>query len=160
MRRVARLGRVVRCSGRADGAQVASSRRSERNNQSTERPLASHLRVIPDASLNHIAEVIQAHRRYLIQLMQEWTKLKEDDNGRDLAFSLLTIAGTLEEPTSGAVLVNGQDTLRMSGGAKSRLRRQTIGYVAPERAKPDGVNSSRKSLESQKQLRARPSRHA
>ncbi len=43
--------------------------------------------------------------------------------------SLLTIAGTLEEPTSGAVLVNGKDTLRMSGGAKSQLRRRTIGYV-------------------------------
>ena len=43
--------------------------------------------------------------------------------------SLLTIAGTLEEPTSGAVLVAGQDTLRMSAGAKSRLRRRTIGYV-------------------------------
>ncbi len=43
--------------------------------------------------------------------------------------SLLTIAGTLEEPTSGAVLVNGEDTLRMSGGAKSRIRRRAIGYV-------------------------------
>ena len=43
--------------------------------------------------------------------------------------SLLTIAGTLEEPTSGAVLINGKDTLRMSGGAKSQLRRRTIGYV-------------------------------
>ena len=43
--------------------------------------------------------------------------------------SLLTIAGTLEEPTSGAVLINGEDTLRMSGGAKSRIRRRTIGYV-------------------------------
>jgi putative ABC transport system ATP-binding protein len=43
--------------------------------------------------------------------------------------SLLTIAGTLEEPTSGAVLVSGQDTLRMSGGAKCKLRRRTIGYV-------------------------------
>jgi putative ABC transport system ATP-binding protein len=43
--------------------------------------------------------------------------------------SLLTIAGTLEEPTSGAVLVNGEDTLRMSAGGKSRLRRRAIGYV-------------------------------
>jgi putative ABC transport system ATP-binding protein len=43
--------------------------------------------------------------------------------------SLLTIAGTLEEPTSGAVLVNGEDTLRMSPGAKSRIRRRAIGYV-------------------------------
>ena len=36
-----------------------------------------------------MSEIIQAHRRYLIQLMQEWTRLKEDDNGRDLAFSLV-----------------------------------------------------------------------
>jgi putative ABC transport system ATP-binding protein len=43
--------------------------------------------------------------------------------------SLLTIAGTLEEPTSGAVLINGKDTLRLSGSAKSQLRRRTIGYV-------------------------------
>jgi putative ABC transport system ATP-binding protein len=43
--------------------------------------------------------------------------------------SLLTIAGTLEEPTSGAVLINGQDVERMSGGAKARVRRRTIGYV-------------------------------
>ena len=43
--------------------------------------------------------------------------------------SLLTIAGTLEEPTSGAVLVSGQDVARMSGGAKARLRRRTVGYV-------------------------------
>ena len=38
--------------------------------------------------------------------------------------SLLTIAGTLEEPTSGAVLVNDKDTLRMSGGGKAQLRRR------------------------------------
>jgi putative ABC transport system ATP-binding protein len=43
--------------------------------------------------------------------------------------SLLTIAGTLEEPTSGAVLVCGADTARMSRGARARVRRQTIGYV-------------------------------
>jgi putative ABC transport system ATP-binding protein len=43
--------------------------------------------------------------------------------------SLLTIAGTLEEPTSGAVIVNGGDVLRMSHGAKARLRRRAIGYV-------------------------------
>jgi putative ABC transport system ATP-binding protein len=43
--------------------------------------------------------------------------------------TLLTIAGTLEEPTSGAVLVNGQDVAAMSGGGKARLRRRTIGYV-------------------------------
>ena len=43
--------------------------------------------------------------------------------------TLLTIAGTLEEPTSGAVLITGQDLARMAGGGKARLRRRTIGYV-------------------------------
>jgi putative ABC transport system ATP-binding protein len=43
--------------------------------------------------------------------------------------TLLTIAGTLEEPTSGAVLIGGADTARMSRGATARLRRQTIGFV-------------------------------
>jgi putative ABC transport system ATP-binding protein len=43
--------------------------------------------------------------------------------------TLLTIAGTLEDPTSGAVLISGQDVARMGGGGKSRLRRRAIGYV-------------------------------
>jgi putative ABC transport system ATP-binding protein len=43
--------------------------------------------------------------------------------------TLLTIAGTLEEPTSGAVLISGQDLARMGGGGKSRIRRRAIGYV-------------------------------
>ena len=43
--------------------------------------------------------------------------------------TLLTIAGSLEEPTSGQVLVAGQDLARMSRNAKARLRRRSIGYV-------------------------------
>jgi len=43
--------------------------------------------------------------------------------------TLLTIAGTLEDPTAGAVIVAGADTARMSGSARARLRRRTIGYV-------------------------------
>ena len=43
--------------------------------------------------------------------------------------TLLTIAGSLEEPTSGMVLVAGQDLAAMSRNDKARLRRQSIGYV-------------------------------
>jgi putative ABC transport system ATP-binding protein len=43
--------------------------------------------------------------------------------------TLLTIAGSLEEPTSGQVLVVGQDLAAMSRNDKARLRRQSIGYV-------------------------------
>ena len=43
--------------------------------------------------------------------------------------TLLTIAGSLEDPTSGQVLVAGQDLAAMSRGDKARLRRQSVGYV-------------------------------
>jgi DNA-binding PadR family transcriptional regulator len=35
-----------------------------------------------------VHDVIQAHRRYLVQLMQQWTRIKEDDDGHDLALGL------------------------------------------------------------------------
>src|ERR1700691_2019982 len=43
--------------------------------------------------------------------------------------TLLTIAGTLEEPTDGEVLIAGEPVVGMSGNARARLRRRTIGYV-------------------------------
>ena len=36
-----------------------------------------------------VHDVIQAHRRYLVQLMQEWTRLKEYAADRDLEFALV-----------------------------------------------------------------------
>jgi putative ABC transport system ATP-binding protein len=43
--------------------------------------------------------------------------------------TLLTIAGTLEELTSGEVSVLGQDTSAMSRNDRAALRRRSIGYV-------------------------------
>ncbi|MBO0815222.1 MAG: ABC transporter ATP-binding protein [Actinobacteria bacterium] len=43
--------------------------------------------------------------------------------------SLLTMAGSLEEPTSGRVLVMGTDLSRLSVNDQARLRRRLIGYV-------------------------------
>jgi putative ABC transport system ATP-binding protein len=43
--------------------------------------------------------------------------------------SLLTIAGSLEDPSSGDVLIGGAPLSRMSRNGKARLRRRTIGYV-------------------------------
>jgi len=40
---------------------------------------------LPDVDVH---EVIQAHRRYLVQLMQQWTRIKEDDDGQDLGLGL------------------------------------------------------------------------
>ena len=60
-----------------------------------------------------VSEVIQAHRRYLIQLMQEWTRLKEDDNGRDVAFSLVV----------DSELFRIDSVVRWLDAAEGRLRR-------------------------------------
>jgi putative ABC transport system ATP-binding protein len=43
--------------------------------------------------------------------------------------TLLTIAGSLEAPTHGTVLVDGRALDGMSRNARARLRRQVIGYV-------------------------------
>jgi putative ABC transport system ATP-binding protein len=43
--------------------------------------------------------------------------------------SLLTIAGSLEDPTSGQVLVMGTDLSHVSPDHQARLRRRLIGYV-------------------------------
>lgn len=43
--------------------------------------------------------------------------------------TLLTIAGALEEPTTGEVRVGGQALTGMSANERARLRRQAIGYV-------------------------------
>ena len=43
--------------------------------------------------------------------------------------SLLTIAGSLEEPTSGQVLIGGTDLSGYSANDQAKLRRRLIGYV-------------------------------
>jgi DNA-binding PadR family transcriptional regulator len=40
---------------------------------------------VPQADVH---EVIQAHRRYLVELMQQWTRIREDDSGSDLNAAL------------------------------------------------------------------------
>jgi len=46
--------------------------------------------------------------------------------------TLLTIAGSLEDPTSGEVLIDGNELSSMSRNEKARLRRRTVGYVFQE----------------------------
>ncbi|HLX77850.1 MAG TPA: PadR family transcriptional regulator [Acidimicrobiales bacterium] len=44
---------------------------------------------VPDIDVN---DVIQLHRRYLVELMQQWTHLKDDEADFDLAFALVVDA--------------------------------------------------------------------
>jgi DNA-binding PadR family transcriptional regulator len=39
-----------------------------------------------------VHDVIQVHRRHLVELMQQWTRLKEDEAEADLAFALVVDA--------------------------------------------------------------------
>jgi DNA-binding PadR family transcriptional regulator len=39
-----------------------------------------------------VQDVIQVHRRYLVELMQQWTRLKEDEAKFDLSFALVVDA--------------------------------------------------------------------
>ena len=40
----------------------------------------------------NVQEVIQVHRRYLVQLMQQWTRIKEDEGEFDLGLALVVDA--------------------------------------------------------------------
>lgn len=44
---------------------------------------------VPGVSVH---DVIQVHRRYVVQLMQQWTRLKEDEEEFDLTFALVADA--------------------------------------------------------------------
>jgi DNA-binding PadR family transcriptional regulator len=65
---------------------------------------------LPDVNVH---DVIQVHRRYLIQLMQQWTRLKEDESRLDLAFALAV----------DAELFRLDSVVRWLDSADGRLRR-------------------------------------
>ena len=60
-----------------------------------------------------VHEVIQVHRRYVVQLMQQWTRLKEDAPEADLAFALVV----------DAELFRLDSVIRWLDAADGRLRR-------------------------------------
>src|ERR1700692_285369 len=62
-----------------------------------------------------VFDVIQIHRRYVVQLMQQWTRLKEDEAQLDLAFALAV----------DAELFRLDSVIRWLDSADGRLRRAT-----------------------------------
>ena len=63
-----------------------------------------------------IHEVVQAHRRYLVELMQQWTRLKEDEAEFDLPLALVVDAeiGRLDS------------AIRWLDAAEGRVRRAAL----------------------------------
>jgi DNA-binding PadR family transcriptional regulator len=63
-----------------------------------------------------VHEVIQVHRRYLVELMQQWTRLKEDEAHFDLGFALVV----------DAELFRLDSVVRWLDTADGRLRRAAV----------------------------------
>jgi DNA-binding PadR family transcriptional regulator len=114
-----------------DGLAEPGPQKAFRITEAGSAELAHWLRVVPDLSTPprddlvmkiliavrvpgiDVHEVIQAHRKYLVQLMQEWTRLKEDDDGADLSFALVV----------DAELFRLDSVVRWLDAAEGRLRR-------------------------------------
>jgi DNA-binding PadR family transcriptional regulator len=101
-----RLERDGLIEAESDGNGEEGPQRGFRITERGERELAQWLRTPPDLSSPprdelvmkvlmalripgcDVHTVIQAHRRYLVELMQQWTRIKEDDAGDDLSMLL------------------------------------------------------------------------
>ena len=68
----------------------------------------------------NVTEVIQSHRRYLVQLMQQWTHLKEDEARFDLSFALVV----------DAELFRLDSVVRWLDTAEGRLKRASVEPIA------------------------------
>ena len=77
---------------------------------------------VPGTDMN---ELLQTHRRYLVQLMQQWTRIKED-GGDDLALALAV----------DAELFRLDSVIRWLDAAEGRLRRAAAEPPRPAAAAP------------------------
>jgi DNA-binding PadR family transcriptional regulator len=68
-----------------------------------------------------VHEVVQVHRRYLVELMQQWTRLKEDESRLDINFALVV----------DAELFRLDSQIRWLDTADGRLKRAAAGVDAP-----------------------------
>ena len=62
-----------------------------------------------------VHDVIQVHRRYVVELMQQWTRLKEDEGDLDLTFALVADAELLRLDSIARWLDTADGRLRPSG---------------------------------------------
>jgi DNA-binding PadR family transcriptional regulator len=63
-----------------------------------------------------VRDVIQVHRRYLVELMQQWTRLKEDEADTDLGLALVV----------DAELFRLDSVIRWLDAADGRIRRASV----------------------------------
>ena len=118
----------------SDDVEQTSARRTTGSREQGSEELAHWLRTPPDLSEPprdelvikvlvasrlpdvDVYDVIQVHRRYIVQLMQQWTRLKEDESRFDLAFALAV----------DAELFRLDAVVRWLDAADGRLRRADV----------------------------------
>lgn len=118
----------------AEGHEEDSQQKGYRITGEGEEELASWLRTPPDLSSPprdelvikvlvaatlpgvNVHDVIQVHRRYLVELMQQWTHLKEDESQVDLGFALVV----------DAELFRLDSVIRWLDAADGRFKRATV----------------------------------
>ncbi len=134
LQRLERAGLVESDNEDAEGPQ-----RGFRITAEGEAELASWLRTPPDLAApprdelvikilvalrvpgTEVADVIQVHRRYLVELIQQWTRIKEDSADRDLGLALAV----------DAELFRLDSVIRWLDAAEGRLKRESAGPPAP-----------------------------
>ncbi len=80
-----------------------------------------------------VHEVIQVHRRYLVELMQQWTRLKEDEADYDLSLALVV----------DAELFRLDSVIRWLDAADGRLKRAAADQAAAHQAAADQAAAGR-----------------
>jgi len=78
---------------------------------------------LPDVD---VQDVIQTHRRHVVELMQQWTRIKRDAAADDLSLALVV----------DAELFRLESIIRWLDAADSRLRRAAVDQVLPAPARP------------------------
>jgi len=129
LRRLERDGLIAAAPG--DGVEDDGTQKIYRITDDGASELARWLRTPPDLSSpprdelvmkvlvalrvpgTDVRDVIQAHRRYLVELMQQWTRIKKDDVGDGLTMSLAV----------DAELFRLDSVVRWLDAAESRVRR-------------------------------------
>ena len=128
----------------SDGADVASTQKAFRITAAGVDELRSWLRKPPDLSAPprdelvikvlvairvpgvDVHDVIQAHRRYVVEVMQEWTRVKRDAGENEVSLGLVV----------DAELFRLDSVARWLDAAESRLRRAGADRAVAERSEP------------------------
>jgi hypothetical protein len=83
----------------------------------------------------NVQDVIQVHRRYLVELMQQWTRIKENEAESDMGLALVVDAELFRldsvirwlDTADGRIKRSGADTLNSATqGAMPSVRRPNI----------------------------------